>query len=107
MSLKIMVADEEPKTSHLVRSLATPLGHIVVLLGDYREAGKRGEAQRFDVAFVGMRSPQVGGLELAHQIRQSHPNRETIIVILSDSDDVASLPQAVGKGADYVLRKPV
>jgi CheY-like chemotaxis protein len=107
MSLKIMVADDEPKTTQLMRSLATPLGHIVVPFGDYREAGKRGEAQRFDVAFVGIRSPQVGGLELAHRIRQSQPNRETTIVMLSDTDDVASLRQAFGEGADYVLRKPV
>jgi hypothetical protein len=42
MSLKIMVADDEPKTTQLMRSLATPLGHIVLPFGDYQEAGKRG-----------------------------------------------------------------
>lgn len=107
MSLKIMVADDESKTTQLMRSLATPLGHMVVPFEDYQAAGKRGEAQRFDVAFVGLRSPELGGLKLARRIRHSQPNRETVIVMLSDTDDVASLRQAFGEGADFVLRKPV
>ena len=106
MSLKIMIADE-PKTTQFMRSLATPLGHIVLPFGDYQAAAQRGETQRFDVAFVGMRSPELGGLELAYRIRNSQPNRETVIVMLSDSDDVASLRQAFGKGADLVLTKPI
>lgn len=107
MSLKIMIADEEPKTGQLMRSLATPLGHTVLPFGDYQAAGQRGETQRFDVAFVGMRATELGGLELAHRIRNSQPNRETVIVMLSDTDDVATLRKAFGEGADLVLTKPV
>jgi len=103
MSLKIMVADDEPKTTHLMRSLATPLGHTVLPFGDYRAAGQRGETQRFDVAFVGMRLPELSGLELAHRIRNSKPNRETVIVMLSATDDVAGLRKAFGEGADLVV----
>ena len=107
MPLKIMVADDEPKLTQFMRSLATPLGHTVLPFGDYQAAGQRGETQRFDVAFVGMRSPELGGLELAHRIRNSQPNRETIIVMLSDKDDIPSLRKAFGEGADLVLIKPV
>ncbi|PYU25718.1 MAG: hypothetical protein DMG32_11440 [Acidobacteria bacterium] len=107
MSLKIMVADDEPKTTHLMRSLATPLGHTVLPFGDYRAAGQRGETQRFDVAFVGMRLPELSGLELAHRIRNSKPNRETVIVMLSATDDVAGLRKAFGEGADLVVAKPI
>jgi len=107
MSLKIMVTDDEPKTTHLMRSLATPLGHTVLPFGDYQAAGQRGETQRFDVAFVGMRLPELNGLELAHRIRNSKPNRETIIVMLSATDDVGSLRRAFGEGADLVVTKPI
>jgi CheY-like chemotaxis protein len=107
MSLKIMVADDEPKTAQLMRSLATPLGHTVLPFGDYQSAGQRGETQRFDVAFVGMRLPELGGLELAHRIRKSKRNHETIIVMLSATDDISSLRKAFGEGADLVLTKPV
>jgi CheY-like chemotaxis protein len=109
VSLKIMVADTEPKTTQFMRSLATPLGHTVLPFADYQAAGQRGETQRFDVAFVGMGFPELGGggLRLAHRIRNSQPNRETIIVMLSEKDDVDSLRKAFGEGADLVLTKPI
>src|SRR5437879_1095353 len=107
MSLKIMVVDDEPKVTQLMRSLATPLGHTVLPFGDYQAAGQRGETQRFDVAFVGMRWPELGGLELARRMRNSQPNRETIIIMLSATDDIPSLRKAFGEGADLVLAKPV
>jgi CheY-like chemotaxis protein len=107
MSLKIMVADDEPKTTQLMRSLATPLGHTVLPFGDYQAAGQRGETQRFDVAFVGMRLPELGGLELAHRIRNSQANRQTIIVMLSTTEDIVSLRKAFGEGADLVITKPI
>jgi CheY-like chemotaxis protein len=107
MPLKIMAVDDEPKTIQLMRSLATPLGHTVMPFGDYQTAGQKGEIQRFDVAFVGMRLPELGGLELARRIRNSQPNRETTIVMLSATENIDSLRRAFGEGADLVLAKPV
>lgn len=107
MPLKIMVVDDEPKTTQLMRSLATPLGHTVMPFGDYQTAGHKGETQRFDVAFVGMRLHELGGLELARRIRNSQPNRETTIVMLSATENIDSLRRAFGEGADLVLAKPV
>jgi CheY-like chemotaxis protein len=105
MSLKIMVVDDEPVSMKLVRSLAVPLGHTVLTFDDSREAVQRAEKQRFDVAFVCM--PQLDGLELARRIRNSPPNRETTIVMLSATEDIESLRKAFGEGADFVLTKPV
>lgn len=107
MPLKIMVVDDEAKTTQLMRSLATPLGHTVMPFGDYQTAGHKGETQRFDVAFVGMRLPELGGLELARRIRNSQPNRETTIVMLSATEHIDSLRRAFGEGADLVLAEPV
>ncbi len=107
MSLKIMVADEEPRTVQLMRALATPLGHTVLHFGDYKAAGERGEAQPFDVAFVGMQLPESGGLELAHRIRKSQANHGTPIVMLSSTVDIPSLRKAFGEGADLVITKPI
>jgi CheY-like chemotaxis protein len=107
MSLKIMIADDEPTSMKLIRSLATPLGHTVITFDDNREAGERAETQRFDVAFVGMRMPQMDGLELARRIRNSQPNRDTTIAMLSATEEVESLRKAFGEGADFVIAKPL
>src|SRR5712664_1377390 len=107
MSLKIMVVDDEPLSQKLIRSLAAPLDHTVLTFEDIQEAGQRAETQRFDVTFVGMRTPQLDGLELARRIRNSPLNLETTIVMLSATDDVGTLRKAFGEGADFVLAKPV
>jgi len=107
MSLKIMVVDDEPQSMKLMRSLAAPLDHTVVTFEDRQEAGQRAEKQRFDAAFLGMRLPQLDGLELARQIRSSEPNLEATIVMLSATDDIDSLRKAFGEGADFVLTKPL
>jgi CheY-like chemotaxis protein len=107
MSLKIMVVDDEPKSAQLMRALATPMGHMVMPFDDYAAAAHIGESQRFDVAFVGMRLPELSGLDLARRIRNSPPNREAAIVMLSATEDVPSLRKAFGEGADLVLTKPI
>ena len=107
MSLKIMVVDDEPLSPKLIRSLAAASDHTVFSFEDSQAAAQRAEAQRFDVAFVGMGTPQLDGLELARRIRKSPLNLETTIVMLSATDDVKSLRTAFGEGADFVLSKPV
>jgi CheY-like chemotaxis protein len=104
MSLKIMVVDDEPGSLTMMRSLAAPVG---LTFEDSQQAGERAEKQRFDVAFVGMRMPQLDGLELTRRIRNSQPNLETTIVMLSATDDIESLRKAFGEGADFVLTKPL
>jgi CheY-like chemotaxis protein len=105
MSLKIMVIDDEPLSLGPMRPLAAPLGHTVFAFDNAQEVGERAEKQRFDVIFVGI--PQPGGLELVRRIRNSQPNREATIVILSATDDVNSVRKAFTEGADLVLTKPI
>jgi len=107
MSLKIMVVDEESASLQLMRSLTDPLDHTVLTLQSSQEAARHADRQRFDVVFVGMRTPEPGGLQLARCIRSSPQNRDAAIVMLSNSDDIPSLRKAFGEGADFVLTKPV
>ncbi len=107
MSLKIMVVDDEPKTSKLMRSLAVPLGHTVVPFEDYQIAREKGETQRFDLVFAGMRLPELDGIDVARRIRNSQLNKEAFIIMLSSSDDIESLRTAFREGADLVVAKPV
>jgi CheY-like chemotaxis protein len=105
VSLKIMVVDDEPLNMKLIRPLAAPLGHTVLTFDDSQDVGERAEKQRFDVVFLGMSRPD--GLELVRRIRNSQPNREATIVMLSGIDDAESVRKALGEGADFVFTKPV
>lgn len=107
MSLRILIVDDEPKSAQLMSAVATPLGHMVLPVADYAAAEQKGQTQRIDAAFVGLRLPEGEGFELAHQIRNSQPNQNAIIVMLSTTNDVPSLRKAYSEGADLVLTKPV
>ena len=107
MSLKIIVADNEPKSGPLLRAIATPLGHSVLPFQDYEAAAQKAEAQRFDVAFVGMRGPELAGIGVAQRVRNSKPNHNTAIVMLTVMDDISTLRKAFAEGADLVLTEPV
>jgi CheY-like chemotaxis protein len=105
MSLKIMVVDDEPLSLKVMRTLAVPLGHTVLAFDDSQKANQRLKKQRFDAVFVGM--PRPDGLELARQIGISQPSSETIVVMLSATDDVEILREAFAAGAKFVLPKPL
>jgi CheY-like chemotaxis protein len=107
MSLKIMVADDESASLKAIRSLMVSSGHTAVTFEDFQQAAERAAQQRFDVVFLGMRPPELAGLELARRVRRSEPNAETTIVMLNPTDDIESLRKAFGDGADFVLTKPV
>lgn len=105
MSLNIMVVDDEPLSLKVMRSLAVPLGHKVLTFDASQGADQQVEKRRFDVVFVGM--PRPDGFELANRIRNSQLNSEAAIVMLSATDDVATLRKAFGVGVTFVLRKPI
>lgn len=107
MSLKIMVADDEPRSSALMKSVAVPMGYVVQPFDDYEAAAKKGEEQQFDAIFVGIRPSESAGLDLVRRVRHSDSNRGSVVVMLSDSEDVPSLRVAFGEGADLFLVKPI
>jgi len=107
MSLKIIVADNEPKSGPLLRAVATPLGHSVLPFQDYEAAAKKAEAQHFDVAFLGLRAPALTGIDVANRLRNSKPNHNTAIVMVTSTEDIPTIRKAFAEGADFVLAEPV
>lgn len=107
MSLKILIVDDDPASLRVMRSLIVSLGHTVLTFEDKLEAEERAECQRFDVVFLGMRMPELHGLEVARFVRNTEMNRETTIVMLNATDDIESLRMAFSEGADFVLTKPL
>jgi CheY-like chemotaxis protein len=107
MSLKIIVADSEPKSGALLRAVATPLGHSVLPFQDYEKAAQKGELQHFDVVFLGMRPPELIGIGVAQRLRSSGPSQNAAIVMVTATDDIPIQRKAFSEGADFVLTEPV
>lgn len=100
--MKLLVAeDEAPQREALVRMLAElwPEARVVASCADGLEALEAYEALRPDVAFLDLRMPGIGGLELARRMA------DVRIVFVTAHEDAAV--SAFEQGAvDYVL-KPV
>jgi len=108
--MKIMAVDHETKTSTLLRSVAIPLGYTVQSSDDYDLGIQKVESQHFDVVFVGMHSPEHDGeaaIKMIARTRKSGPNRNSMIVMLSPTEDISGLRRAIGEGADLFVIKPV
>jgi two-component system, chemotaxis family, chemotaxis protein CheY len=105
--MKIMIVDDEKQDSTLMRSVAIPLGYTVQSHSDYAEGVQKGETQRFDMIFVGMHQQASDSLDAVRRIRKSAPNRSTLIVMVSPTEDIPGLRKAIGEGADLFLVKPI
>jgi CheY-like chemotaxis protein len=106
MSLKILVVDDEPDALKLMKAVLEPLGHQVLALVDSREAASRVNEQKFDVAFVDVRMPEVDGFELTRRIRNSAPNSSIAVVMLTGAYDVEVIRKASQEGVSFFLTKP-
>lgn len=62
---------------------------------------------KYDGIFLDLNMPGVHGLEVAHVIRASDPNRETPIIVVTAEKTLASMREARRAGATFILTKPV
>ena len=69
------------------------------------DALKEIENNRFDVAVIDVRMPDIGGLELANRLRMRHPH--LAVVLMSGHGSVESKEEGEQLGAFAYLQKPV
>lgn len=107
MAMKILVVDDDVQTLKSIRLMVVPLGHKVLAFETNQEAIRQAGEQKFDAVFIGLRTPGLAGLDVTRQIRNSELNRETVIVLLTNTDDIEAWRKAFGEGATFVFTKPV
>jgi CheY-like chemotaxis protein len=107
MSQGILAVDTEPASLNLIRVLAVGEGFRVSTFENYQEAMQASGTQHFDILFVGIATAESEGLAIVRRARDSNLNRESTMVILAATDDIAVLRKALSEGADLVLTKPV
>jgi twitching motility two-component system response regulator PilH len=105
----ILIADDSPTAVLQLKRMLEPLGHVIVVARDGREAARvLGEpASRPDLALLDVVMPQPNGFELCRAVK-GNPATQHIPVFLvtsmtRDTDRYWGLKQ----GADEYLMKPV
>ena len=104
MTLRILIADDEPLARERLREMVSELGHdVCAVAADARTAAGILEQKQPDVALLDIQMPGQDGLSLAQRIAKEHPRTRVILVTAYPDYALAAFDAAV---RDYVL-KPV
>ena len=99
----ILVVDDEPKITQLVRDYLESAGFGVVTAGDGPEALMRARTERPDLVILDLGLPQLNGLDVTRSLRREG---NLPIIMLTARDDETDKLIGLELGADDYVTKP-
>ncbi|MGH9313446.1 MAG: response regulator [Vicinamibacterales bacterium] len=102
---KILIADDDRATRHLLQGVLTSAGFTTVTAKDGLDAQKRLRGGRFDLLLLDVWMPRMTGLDLLASLRK-RKTRPKVVVMTSD-DTPATLLKVVREQAVRYLHKPI
>ena len=99
----ILVVDDEPKITRLVRDYLERAGFSVVTARDGREALMRARTEHPDLVVLDLGLPHLDGLDVARQLRR---DVDLPIIMLTARDDETDKLVGLELGADDYVTKP-
>jgi CheY-like chemotaxis protein len=103
----VLVVDDNDRHLDILSTILSSVGHDVETCGSGAEAIRRLEARHFDVIVLDLVMPEVSGLVVAQQMRQSGLNRETPIIICTANMGIARRQLNDIPGIVDVIAKPI
>jgi DNA-binding NtrC family response regulator len=103
-SVRILVVDNERNIRNNLTMVLESAGYKVDSSGDGEDALAKCKERHYEVAFVDIQMPKMGGLELLRYLRNLRPN--LAVVILTAYGSVGSAVEAMKLGAVDFLEKP-
>jgi len=105
--MKILVVEDNPTSLQFVMHTVQAMGNIPVAARSGSEAIDAFLVERPDIVLLDMLLPDLGGPEVARQIRSLEaPSEWTPIIFLSARDSDEDLEQGIIAGGDDYLHKP-
>ena len=101
---KLLIVDDEQGYREVLRTIFEAEGHSVGVATDGRSALNHLKAKKFDLVVSDIRMPDIDGIELLRQARESHPNIGVIMMTAYGTVDHAR--EAFKLGADDFIQKP-
>ena len=102
--VRILVVDDERNIRKNLGMLLEAAGYEIDSAGNGEEALTKIKEQHYDIAFVDLQMPKMGGLELTRFLRGL--SSTTVIVILTAYGSVTNAVEAMKLGATDFLEKP-
>jgi DNA-binding response OmpR family regulator len=102
--MQVLVIEDEQRMAELLRRGLTEEGHHVAVARNGAEGLEMAQSFAFDVIVLDIALPQIDGLTVARQLRESH-NR-TPVLMLTARDSTADIVKGLDSGGDDYLIKP-
>lgn len=101
---KILVVDDEPAIVSTLKDSLEALGYQSAGAGNGKEALQLINKDAFDLVITDIRMPEKSGIDLLHQLKESHP--ELPVVIITGYPLAYPPDKAMKEGADGYIAKP-
>jgi DNA-binding NtrC family response regulator len=103
-ALDILVVDDEQSICLLLHDVLSRLGHRVSTCQDGASALKLASEHSFDLVFLDIRMPGMGGVEALKQLHERHPNTTYVMITGYAHNDIVD--ESLRSGASACLCKP-
>jgi two-component system, NtrC family, nitrogen regulation response regulator GlnG len=101
---RVLVADDEQSIGWVLAKALTKKGFKVDLASDGGEAKALAERQRYDLAILDIKMPDISGLDLLSLFRERQP--EMLVIIMTAESTMKNAVEAMKRGAYDYLTKP-
>ena len=101
----VLLVDDEPSIQFGFQKYLSKVGYGLMNVSSLKEATESVSTTRFDAILLDMKLPDGNGLDWMEQIRPSHP--DVAIVLITGHGDIPLAVEAMRRGVDHFLTKPV
>jgi len=102
---RILVIDDDEGIRRVLSTVLEDTGHLVDTAKDGEDAIQRAATTTYDLALIDIRLPDMDGTKLLTKMKDSTPR--TVKIIVTGYPTLQNAVQAVKKGADGYITKPV
>ena len=103
---RILIADDSPTATELLRRALAPLGHEIRTASDGEEAHHSLQQSPPDMVILDVVMPKLNGFELCRAIREDPRFTDLPIIVVSAMDRESDRYWGLRQGADAYLTKP-
>ena len=105
--MRVLIADDEATTRHLIQATLTTWGFEVLVSMDGNAALQilKGSSPP-EIALLDWMMPGADGLEICRHVRATMPNAPTYIILVTARGGLANVVQGLEAGADDYVTKP-
>ena len=101
---RVLVVDDDPMVREVISTYLSEDGYTVELAVNGRDALEKFAAARFDIVLTDRSMPEMGGDELARELKKRSPG--VPVILLTGFGDIMTAAGEKPAGVDIVMNKP-